>query len=312
MTGAPRVALVPSALPQTTVGGEVQLAGMGLFSGGASRIALRPAEADTGIVLRVGDVCIPAHARHLEAQGVHTTGVAVGRARFRALEHLLAALHLLGVHSCEVVGLEGWEVPDLAGGACEPFVAAIRAIGVVPLDAPGQRLRITESGTLAWDRSTASYEPSEGPHLELTVAIDFPPPIGQQTARWSSDPASVHHDVGSFERARSFLRQDLATVRSSGLDHWTEAGRSLPGLPRDLADFQHLAFRHGEWVLPPRHATEPAWHKVVDLAGDLLLLGHPLQGRVDVRLPGHAFNHRLVLHLLGLLDPGRPPTAALA
>ena len=299
------------ATRQATVSGEVMISGVGLFSGDPCRIALRPATEDSGITVDVQGTTIPCTIDHLLPQAVHTSGVGAADVGFRSFEHLLAAFCLLGIQNCEIAALVGDEVPDPSGGSCDAFTVPIRRAGIRSLDAATEAFRIAESGTFSWADSSATYEPVSGPYLELLVHIDFPAPVGRQVARWSSDPASEWHDVPSFERARSFLRRDLADVWPSGNDHLAEARRTVRGLPAETARLQHLAFRNGEWVAAPRFPTEAAWHKLVDLAGDLLLLGRPVLGRVSVRLPGHAFNHRLVHHLLGRPDADLPLTAAL-
>lgn len=291
--------------------GEIPIAGVGTFSGEHCQIELRPAADGVGIFFRVGGTRIPCTIDRLLPQDVHTSGLGVPGARFRAFEHLLAAFHVLGIRNCEVVALQGDEVPDPGGGSCGALTTPIRRVGIRASEAATEAFRVVEAGSFSWEHSTAVYEPADGPHLELRVAIDFPAPIGQQEAHWSNDPASGLHDVASFERARSFLRRDLAEVRPSGDSHWVEARRAARGLPDDLTALRHMAFRDGEWVVAPRFPAEPAWHKLADLAGDLLLLGRPLAGRITVERPGHAFNHRLVHHLLGRPDPDLPLTAAL-
>jgi UDP-3-O-[3-hydroxymyristoyl] N-acetylglucosamine deacetylase len=297
--GAGYVERLETEQHQTTIAESVEIEGIGTFSGLPSRVRLEPAATDEGIVFVVDGVSIPCSVENLAPQDVHTTGVGSRGVAYRSIEHLLAAFRLLGIDNCRVVALEGDELPNPAAGACSAFTEPLERAGVVYQDGYSAVYRFTRSGSFAWERSTARFEPlpvESG--LELEVTIDFPQPVGRQCVRWSSSARTDDHR-DAFVNARGILRRDLGEIRPSGDDHWVEVRKTVRGLPDDISLLRHMAFRSGDWVVGPSFEYEPAWHKLMDFVGDLHLIGGRLTGRLSVELPGHAFNHKLVRTFVG-------------
>ena len=209
------------------------------------------------------------------------------RSRIATVEHLLAALYALGIHAARIV-VRGGEIPVLDGSAA-PFVARLRQAGLRALGAPRRVLQVVREHEIVLDGSRIRVAPDEA--LAIDYSIDFDHPcIGRQHY------ALVRLDPALFER-------ELAPARTFGFEREVESLRSLGlGCGGDLANTVVL----GETgLLNPgglRFPDEFVRHKVVDLLGDLALLGADLHARVTVEKGGHGLHHALIRALLD--EPG--------
>jgi UDP-3-O-[3-hydroxymyristoyl] N-acetylglucosamine deacetylase len=303
--------------PETTLRQNVTFTGPGLFSGAACAIRLHPAPARAGIVLRMGDVTIPCTAGYITEDPSHTTTLGAGGTRIRCVEHLLAALYFCGIANCVIEVLRGTEIPGDGSGACAEYISGIEAGGRESQESALLSLAAAAPRKFSWNGSAAVIRPpaagtaGQPGSLRVRVDISFPPPVGRQQAQWSSRAGEPPPDNPEFSGARTFLRDDLAGRAADGRDHWTALRETIRGLPEAKPDLRLLAFEHGAWLTEPRHASEAAWHKLVDFVGDLSLLGGRLVGDVSVSRPGHAYNHRLVRWLSGSYRDDMPVTARL-
>ena len=301
-------------VPVRTIASEVDLEGLGPFSGERCRVRLHPNTEGTGILAQHAGSRIPCTIASLATESNHSTSLAASSVRLRAVEHLLSALSFCGVNNCIIEPLEGSEIPNQSGGSCLEYVNAITCVGFIELAERSSVAVIHHPARFSWDSSSAIVSPpprDDWLYLEITVTISFPAPIGDQTVRWSSDPQSPDHHSDRYVQARSFLRRNLSYKWPDGRDHWTTLHDTIRSLPAEVSQLKHLAFDHDEWVNGPSYKDEPAWHKLMDLAGDITLLGTPLVGRVQVTRPGHAFNHRFIHWLHGSYQPDMPVTARL-
>ncbi len=285
---------------QTTVARRVAWSGTGLHSGEPVELALCPAAADTGIVfvsLGVaedgGDVEIPASARAVRSTTRATTlaasAVSVGSGCSRpdiviaTVEHLLATLYALKIDNLRIE-VRGFEIPVMDGSAA-PFVDWIRLAGRAPLDAPRLELCVTKSFEIRDGDRWIRIEPADT--LRISYAIDFSHPcIGRQTLELP------RLDEEIFER-------ELAAARTFGFAHEVEALRQA-GLARG-GDLDNTVVLDDAGVLNVgglRWPDEFVRHKVLDLVGDLALLGMPIEGHVQVECGGHALHQELVKSLL--------------
>lgn len=300
---------------ETTLRDSIRFTGKGLFSGDECQIILHPAEARTGLVLRIGNATIPCAADYLVAEDVHTTTLGSGDVRFRSIEHLLSALYFCNVTNCVIEILSGYELPTDGSGACDEYVAEISRVGLETQKSSTRPLVVVSPGQFSWNTSVAKIAPADlndqSSCLKLRVKISFPNPIGEQSVYWCGDPESPNYHKNEFTQARSFLREDLAHELPGGTDYWTCVHKSIRGLPASKSELLLMAFEDSKWLVAPRFDNEPAWHKLVDLVGDLTLLGTRLCGELTVYKPGHAYNHRLLQWLGGRYDHTMPVTAAL-
>jgi UDP-3-O-[3-hydroxymyristoyl] N-acetylglucosamine deacetylase len=253
------------------------LSGVGLHSGKSATVRLLPTTSGEGVVLRDLDSGqeITAHALNVFDTSRCTilgkSGITV-----QTVEHLLSALAALGVDDV-LVETQGGEFPAVDGSAA-PFVSLIRAAGtaehggvVFPLRLDRPRLLQSEDG------STLLALPS--PMFQATVVLDYPkyPWIGTQVA-----------DYDSF---RDDYASEIAPARTYGFlgeIAWLQARGLALGASRENG----IALRADGYDTTLRFDNELARHKLLDLIGDLSLIGRPLAARVIAVKPSHALNCR--------------------
>ena len=262
--------------PQTSLKTSVSIDGLGLHSGQPVQARFHPAPADTGLVfVRIdrGGLRIPAA---LASAGTfdHATTLCVDGTSIGTVEHLLSAAAGEGLDNC-IIELDGPEVPILDGSAL-PFVRLFHAAGFERQDAPVRPLAIPREVMLEKGDKTIRYVP-DGDDLTITYEIEFAHPyVGKQSLTWrvrSEDYA------GRIAPARTFgFLAEVEELRARGLAR----GGSL----------QNCVVLDDAGILsgPLRFRDEFVRHKVLDLLGDLALLGRPLAGRIHARKAGHALH----------------------
>lgn len=269
---------------QQTLAGVVKLNGVGLHTGVPVNLFLAPAPANTGIVFRRTDLegfVIKARAANV-ARVSYATSLMNKGVLISTTEHLLSALAALGVDNA-YVELDNLEVPILDGSAA-PFVQAIVCAGLRRQRARRHYLRVVEPVEILDETRRIAVYPSDA--FRITCSIDFSHPlIGQQALEWSP---------GAEDYA-----SEIAPARTFGFLHEVEKLRAA-GLVRG-GSLQNAVVLSGDAVVNPeglRFADEFVRHKVLDLIGDLVLLGYPLIGHVVARCAGHALHYALVSRLL--------------
>ncbi len=284
---------------QTTLKEEASCAGVGLHSGRKVKLALKPAPADRGIVFRRLDASgieIPATAQYLSHIN-HATCLARGEVRIETIEHLLAALHALGVDNV-VVELDGPEVPIMDGSAA-PFIYLIHEAGIRTLATPRSYLGLSRPVSVGTDGRFVAAYPCD--RLRLTYTINFDHPL-------------LKHQEYSVEIDESSFVDDIAPARTFGflkdVELMRQAGLALGG----SLDNAVVLGETGVLNNPLRFPDEFVRHKILDLLGDLVLLGRPLRAHVVALRAGHALHTRLVQAILespDLWDTSPQPMDAL-
>lgn len=247
--------------------------GVGLHTGRPCRLSLLPASTGTGRVFvrtDLGGVEVAASLDNLGPAN-HATCLIRGSVRIGTAEHLLASLYALGVDNVRVE-LDSEEVPILDGSAA-PFVRLIREAGIEDQNAPRKYITIARPLTLTEDDKQISVHPC--PEFRVTYAIDFEhPSLGYQDL--TVDLWGTQAFVEKLAPARTFvLERDVAALRRAGLAQ----GGSL----ENAVVIGEAGVLGGEL----RYGDEPVRHKMLDLTGDLALLGHPLRGHVIAYRAGH-------------------------
>jgi UDP-3-O-[3-hydroxymyristoyl] N-acetylglucosamine deacetylase len=260
---------------------EVACTGIGLHSGRAVRLCLRPAPAEHGIRFLRTDVGveIPATLQNLGGQDHATTlsrdGVSIG-----TVEHLLAALGGLGVDDVRVE-VDGPEVPVLDGSAA-PFVILLHEAGLRPLAVPRRHLRVLEPIEVVRGGKSVRLVPAD--HFEVSYTIGFDHPLlRHQTLSLRVTPRTFTEGVAPA-RTFGFLRE-VETLRRNGL--------ALGGSLENAVVIGETGVLNNKL----RFEDEFVRHKILDAVGDLALLGHPLVGRLEATKAGHAL-HAAVAHKL--------------
>jgi UDP-3-O-[3-hydroxymyristoyl] N-acetylglucosamine deacetylase len=262
-----------------TLRGERSIAGVGLHTGRPVSVRLVPAPAGSGIVFvrtDAGGVEIPAR---LEFAGPSFYATVLERAgvTMSTIEHLMAALYALQIDDVRVEA-DGPEVPILDGSA-QPFVEAILAAGTIELPLEREYIHIVRPIEVAQDEKTISIHPCA--EYRITYAIDFDhPQLGYQELT-----ASLWGGTQFAEKlapARTFtFESEVEALRRAGL----ALGGSL--------DNAVVVGAQGILNQGLRFPDEFVRHKMLDLTGDLSLLGRPILGHVVAYRAGHDLHARL-------------------
>jgi UDP-3-O-[3-hydroxymyristoyl] N-acetylglucosamine deacetylase len=262
---------------QSTLRRSVTVEGLGLHSGEMLRLTVAPAGSDTGILFRAPDgTLIPANADHV-VDGHFATTVGAFGVRVRTIEHLMAAAAGLGLDNL-IVDVSGGELPGLDGSAKE-FLELLESGGRVDLPARRHPIRI-ESPIRVEDGSRwLQIVPSDAFRVSYTLDHEHPA-IGLQVVSVEITPKSFAEDIAPA-RTYGFLK-DVGAMRQRGLAR----GGSL--------DNTIVVGKRAVLNESLRYPDEFVRHKVLDLIGDLFLLGRPILGHVVARNGGHALNHQLV------------------
>jgi len=263
---------------QQTIRARVSLAGIGLHSGVSVRMTLSPAAADTGILFRAADgTFIPATPDHVVDTRSATTVGAFG-VKVRSIEHLMAAVSALGIDNL-LVDVDAEEIPATDGSA-KPFVELLYAAGRVSQPAPRQPLAIPEPIRVGDESRWLQILPSDSLRISYTLDNRHPA-IGLQVASLEVTETSFVEEIAAA-RTYGFLK-DVPMMRQNGLAR----GGSLDN-----------AVVVGKRIVlndSLRFADEFVRHKILDVVGDLAVLGRPVMGHVVGRNAGHALNHDLVV-----------------
>lgn len=268
---------------QTTVRDSFTLRGVGIHSGEAVAVTVQPA-LEGGIRFHRADqpsVSIPAHLSSLQAT-LRCTVLAAGEIRVATTEHLLGALWALGVDHARIL-VEGEELPALDGSALE-YVQALQRVGLQRLERPREWLELAQP---VWVREgDASILALPAPALQVTYVLEYDHPmVGTQVVSVAPDPAA--------------FAEQVAPARTFGFLEWAEELRKR-GLARGASLENTVVIAPDRILSPLRFADEFARHKILDVIGDLALLGRPLRAHVIAVRGGHALNASLVGRILEL------------
>ena len=288
----------PAPLPQTTLQRPASLRGPGLFGGEPATLTFRPAPANTGVrFVREhdddADVDAPSVAAlvHNVVKRPRRTALRSGPAHVETVEHCLAAVAGLGLRNVEieVAQTESGELP-MGDGSAIDFVRALDEAGVVEQDGPPVTpLVVGVPVQVQHGDATLAALPGPTDYLEIVYTFEAPPPVGRQTFAFRLD-----HRAGQGDD----FRRDLAPARTFAFEAEAAAMRQA-GLGGHLTHRDLLVIgENGPIDNDFRFPDEPVRHKVLDLIGDLSLVGRPVFGRIVAHKTGHELNHLLARRLL--------------
>jgi len=264
-------ALVAKATPQTTLRESVRLQGMGLHSGIITSVAIHPAPANSGIAFRDGDCGVAALVENVVDTSRGTT-VGNGDIRFRTIEHLMASLSGCGIDNA-VVEMHGSETPIMDGSA-RFFVDAILQAGSVQLDGARKVVTLTEPICVSNGGSFILAVPSNKQRLTYVMNYNHPM-IGSQVFDYQPGKDDFETELAS---ARTFvLYEEVAELYENEL----AKGGSVDNVIVIWRDHMSSDLR---WP------DELVRHKVMDLVGDISLLGATIQADILAVKSGHAMN----------------------
>jgi UDP-3-O-[3-hydroxymyristoyl] N-acetylglucosamine deacetylase len=277
---------------QRTIARPAQVQGVGFLTGAQVRLCFQPAAPGTGVVFVRTDLGpgarIPARVEQVTGTQRRTT---LGRAPVQVslVEHVLAALAGLHIDNC-CVELDAPEPPGLDGSARQ-FVELLRHVGTVLQPARRAVWRVEAPVVVRQNGATLALHPADGEGLRASYFLDYGPgaPIARQIHTQDVTPESFANELAG---SRTFiLEEEAVELRRQGLGSRTTAA--------DLLVFGPRGPMHNRL----RHADEPARHKILDLLGDLSLLGEDVCGHVVAYRSGHPLNVELVRALSRRMVP---------
>ena len=270
---------------QKTLKSTVRLTGRGLHTGSPSEVVIKPAEVDTGILFLRLDLPeplpIPGTAEHIFAGEGRQTSLGNGNVRIQTVEHLLASFHGLRVDNA-AVEMSGEEIPGFDGSAKE-IVEKILEAGLQDQEKPRRYLVIEEPVFLDEGGQSLIVLPHAG-GLKLSYSLSYQhPDLRDQFFSSVVTPEVFERELAP---ARTFcLKEEALMLKAKGY-----------GQGADLSNT--LVFENDEPIDNKlRFTNEACRHKVMDLLGDLYLIGCPIHAHVIGCRSGHSQNMQLVARL---------------
>lgn len=277
-----------------TIAEPVQLDGVGLHTGESSSLDIRPADPGSGVQLTTGSLEDARRVRELSvadsSQRSTNLGFSDGREVW-TVEHVLGALYGLGITDLVMV-IDGPEMPAM-DGSVRDLVRALDDVGTEEFDVHRTLYEVEEPVYYeAGDALLAAY-PAAEPVLDVTIAHPDRA-LEDMVVRWEPGPDSFAEQVAS---ARTFgFADDAEALREQGLAQGAGLENTVVYEETGLHPEQELRF-----------SREPAWHKVLDLLGDLALTERFVAGRIVSHRGGHQLNQKLARHIRERQTPQLEP-----
>lgn len=273
-------------LKQRTLSNSIKASGVGLHSGEKVNMTLRPAAKDTGIIFRRLDIepiqQIPALAKSVIDTMLGTT-IAKKNASVMTVEHILAAFAGLGIDNA-LIDLDGPEVPIMDGSSAS-FIFLIESAGIEEQNASKKFLRIKKNIRVEDGEKFAEFKPYNGYRISFEIDFDHPM-IKSKLTKLSVDFSTLTF-LKEISRARTFgFLKEIETLRSKNL--------ALGGSLDNAIVFDDYRILNQDGL---RYQDELVRHKILDVVGDLYLMGHILVGEFNGYKSGHELNNKLILKL---------------
>lgn len=269
---------------QTTLASAVSTKGVGLHTGVDVDLTLRPAPENTGYIFVRTDLDnfeIPASVEYISHCSYATTLMRKGVV-LSTCEHLLSALRGSGVDNC-FIELNNIEVP-IMDGSSEDWIELIEEAGISEQQAARRVLRVLKRVEFEQGERRMIVEPAQ--RFEVECVIDFPHPfIKRQAHTFVLDNGSYSQQIAS---ARTFgFTTEIDMLRKANLALGGSLDNAIVLTPSGMLN-----------ETPLRFVDEFVRHKILDIIGDVALLGMPLQGKITAEKSGHSVHAQLLGKLL--------------
>ena len=287
---------------QTTIASPVSVSGRGLHTAQQVTVTFVPAPADFGIQFERTDLPgnpIVKASPYSVFDTSRGTSIKEGEAQVHTIEHLMAALAGLGIDNV-LVKTVGPETPILDGSS-RIYVEMLREVGVVTLDAPKKIGIVKEEISFSIPEKQIELTVRPAERFKMTVNVDYGTKV---LAEQQAVLDNIENFVPDVYNCRTFVFLDELQfliqnnlARGGDLDNAIVFVDKVPDnkVLTQLGDFFHMK----DITVTPdhilnnthlRHPNEPARHKLLDLIGDLYLLGVPLRAEIVANRPGHFAN----------------------
>jgi len=272
--------------PQKTIKSEGRISGRGLFGGKEAKVVFRPAPVDSGVVFVRTDIpeavrinAVPANV----AERSRRTTIKKGAVSIETIEHCMAAVNAMEIDNV-VVEVDGPELPA-PDCSCAEYFKVLKRIGLVEQQASQKEFIIREPISINAGDASIYALPYADDGLALTYDLDYGghTGIGRQIFSCRVTPENFEKNLAS---ARTFLLEaEAKQFRARGI--------GVHVSPRDLL----VINSDGPVKNSYRFPNECVRHKIVDLIGDLALVGRAIKGRVVAYKSGHSLNQQLARKL---------------
>ena len=274
---------------QKTLAQEVVCSGVGVHSGKETKVTVKPARVNHGIVFRRIDLPGMYDIQALFKLVVDTslaTVIGTNGAIVSTIEHLMATFAGLGIDNA-LVEINDYEVPVMDGSAKE-FASSFLKAGIIEQEAPKQFFIVKEPIKLLEDDKFVVVYPEKS--RRITCIVDFDHPlIGEQEFTFDPDTDNFEDKI-SNARTFGFIR-DIEYLKKFGLGKGGSLDNAI------IIDNDKILNKDGL-----RYEDEFVRHKLLDSLGDFSLLGMPIMGHIKTYKSGHALNHLFVKKFLNEND----------
>jgi UDP-3-O-[3-hydroxymyristoyl] N-acetylglucosamine deacetylase/3-hydroxyacyl-[acyl-carrier-protein] dehydratase len=289
---------------QRTIKRPVSISGVGLHTGSTTRMTFLPAGENTGIRFRRADLGgspeVPALVDHVVDISRGTT-IGIGEARIHTVEHVLAAVVGLQIDNI-IIELDAHE-PPVGDGSAKPFVEVLLDAGLEKQNAARDFLIIDQPVRYRNDEKGVDIVALPTDDYRITVMVDY------------HNPALGSQHTGLFDLEKEFITEfapcrtfcflhEVEDLHDRGLIRGGNLDNAIVIVDRDLdsRELKRLAGKLGikEAIIlgangvlnnrPLLFPNEPARHKLLDMIGDLALIGAPIKAQILAARPGHASN----------------------
>ncbi|MGA1771893.1 MAG: bifunctional UDP-3-O-[3-hydroxymyristoyl] N-acetylglucosamine deacetylase/3-hydroxyacyl-ACP dehydratase [Flavobacteriaceae bacterium] len=294
--------MIRRGLQQNTISEPISLEGVGLHTGINVQLTFKPAPPDTGYVFVRDDIEAPNQIKADAQYVVNTdrgTNLEFGDLKIFTSEHVLASLVGLDITNC-YIHLNAPE-PPIMDGSSKYFVEALKKAGIAPQDEPGEYFEVTEVISYKDPDSGSEITVIPSDNYQVTTMVDFGTKVlGTQNA--------TLENMADFEtkiapaRTFSFLHE-IEMLLDHGLIKGGDLNNAIVYVDKPLSDATmeklKIAFKKDNLSVKPNgildnltlhYSNEAARHKLLDVIGDLALIGMPIRGHVIAKKPGHKTN----------------------
>lgn len=277
---------------QCTIRNPLSLEGKGLHFGHRIQVTLKPATVDQGLTVCIDNNKIPLRHQFLDHKSLYRrTVIQKGKYRINTIEHLLAALHGLGIDNMDIIlssedliPHDEWEMP-LLDGSSRQYCDALLKADIKKQETPRRYYSYPHDVHFTFENSSFTYVPWQKNRLVITTTLLHPHfLIDVQTLSLVITPGTFYDELSA---ARTFCRiEEVEFLKNKGLIK----GGSLK---------EALVLGEESYINTSLHyQDEPVRHKMLDFLGDLKLMGKNLKGHIMVVSGGHrshcAFLNKLI------------------
>ncbi|MDP8259369.1 MAG: UDP-3-O-acyl-N-acetylglucosamine deacetylase [Candidatus Aadella gelida] len=262
---------------QKTIRDEISFSGKGLQTGAQVSVVCRPAGEGSGIVFLRTDtensVPIRVNDGIFSVSEKRRSTIGMGPHSVQTIEHLMAALWALEIDNVQI-DINGAELPALDGSA-KGFLDILGAAGISEQNAPRHIVKITEKEEVSDGKASITILPNES--FKVSYSIDYAiSSIPRETFTITLDNNSFIKEIAP---ARTFcLKQEAEQLLKAGLGKGADCENTL------------VMDETGPVGTVLRFPNEPLRHKILDLVGDMYMLGRPIMGEIIAERSGHALN----------------------